>query len=191
MKRRREAEPFMRRSLALTEAFYGRDHPEVAFRLNNLAMLLNSTLWRVESEPLMIRAVAILERSNGKHHPETTSASLNLTQIRAVSFAWMAAIDYPLLRHWCTHSPVWQLAAGAIICALIQLKLRFLIIVQHTLICYILLQCLFTQLPEWKLVLSAITAAVFEFTLVSLMHAANAIRYSYGSLSKWVSSLSA
>ena len=35
-----EAEPLMRRALAIDEQSYGPDHPNVAIRLNNLAILL-------------------------------------------------------------------------------------------------------------------------------------------------------
>ena len=38
-----EAEPLFRRALALSEASYGRNHPQVAIRLNNLAALLCDT----------------------------------------------------------------------------------------------------------------------------------------------------
>ncbi len=38
-----EAEPLMRRALAIDETSYGPDHPNVAIRLNNLATLLYRT----------------------------------------------------------------------------------------------------------------------------------------------------
>ena len=38
-----DAEPLFRRALAIDEASYGPDHPEVAIRLNNLARLLQAT----------------------------------------------------------------------------------------------------------------------------------------------------
>ncbi len=38
-----EAEPLMRRALAIDEQSYGPDHPNVAIRLNNLAQLLQAT----------------------------------------------------------------------------------------------------------------------------------------------------
>ena len=42
-----EAEPLMRRALAIDEASYGAERPDVAIRLNNLAQLLQDTnrLW--------------------------------------------------------------------------------------------------------------------------------------------------
>jgi hypothetical protein len=38
-----QAEPLMRRALAIDEASFGNDHPNVAIRLNNLAQLLQAT----------------------------------------------------------------------------------------------------------------------------------------------------
>ena len=51
----------MRRALAIDEKSYGPDHPNVAIRLNNLAMLLQDTNRLAEAEPLMRRALAIDE----------------------------------------------------------------------------------------------------------------------------------
>jgi tetratricopeptide (TPR) repeat protein len=64
-----DAEPLMKRALAIDEASYGPDHPDVARDLNNLAMLLQSTNRLTESEPLMRRALAIDEASYGANHP--------------------------------------------------------------------------------------------------------------------------
>ncbi len=62
----------MRRALGIDEASYGRDHPNVAIRLNNLAQLLQDTNRLGEAEPLMRRALAIfcvLEAAIGRSHP--------------------------------------------------------------------------------------------------------------------------
>ena len=58
-----EAEPLMRRALAIDEQSYGPDHPDVAIDLNNLAQLLQATNRLGEAEPLMRRALAIDEQS--------------------------------------------------------------------------------------------------------------------------------
>ncbi|NBO66785.1 MAG: tetratricopeptide repeat protein, partial [Acidobacteria bacterium] len=50
-----EAEPLMRRALAIDEASFGKDHPDVARDLNNLAGLLQATNRLAEAEPLMRR----------------------------------------------------------------------------------------------------------------------------------------
>ena len=65
-----EAEPLMRRALAIDEQAYGPDHPNVAIRLNNLAQLLKATNRLDEAEPLMRRALAIDEKAYGPDHPD-------------------------------------------------------------------------------------------------------------------------
>jgi hypothetical protein len=67
-----EAEPLMRRALAIDEYSFGPDHPNVARDLNNLAALLQATNRMADAEPLMRRAVGILTRfrlRTGHWHP--------------------------------------------------------------------------------------------------------------------------
>jgi hypothetical protein len=52
-----EAEPLMQRALAIDEASYGPEHPDVARDLSNLASLLLVTNRLAEAEPLMRRAM--------------------------------------------------------------------------------------------------------------------------------------
>jgi hypothetical protein len=69
-----QAEPLNRRALAIDEATFGPNHPDVARDLNNLAQLLRATYRLGEAEPLMRRALAIFisfERKN----PASTPAS--------------------------------------------------------------------------------------------------------------------
>ncbi len=73
-----EAEPLMRRALAIHEASYGLDHPNVAVGLNNLAHLLQATNRLGEAEPLMRRALAINESSYGPEHPKVAIDLNNL-----------------------------------------------------------------------------------------------------------------
>ena len=73
-----EAEPLMRRALAIDEGSYGPDHPNVAIRLNNLAGLLQDTNRLSEAEPLMRRALAIAEGSYGPDHPDVATSLNNL-----------------------------------------------------------------------------------------------------------------
>jgi hypothetical protein len=54
-----EAEPLMRRALAIDEASFGAEHPDVARDLNNLAQLLKATNRLPEAEPLLRRALKI------------------------------------------------------------------------------------------------------------------------------------
>jgi tetratricopeptide (TPR) repeat protein len=71
-----EAEPLLRRALAIDEAAYGPDQPSVAADLNSLAALLQATNRLVEAEPLMRRALAIDEAAHGPDHP-TVAITLN------------------------------------------------------------------------------------------------------------------
>jgi hypothetical protein len=78
----REAEPLYRRALAIDEACYGEDHPNVAIRLNNLGMLLQATNRFGEAEPLVRRHLMIFlafERATGHAHPHR-SVSTTLIQ---------------------------------------------------------------------------------------------------------------
>ncbi|MDF0649890.1 MAG: tetratricopeptide repeat protein [Nitrospira sp.] len=76
-----EAEPLMRRALAIDEASYGAEHPAVAIRLNNLALLLQAMNRLGEAEPLMKRALAIDGASYGAEHPRVAIALHNLTSL--------------------------------------------------------------------------------------------------------------
>jgi tetratricopeptide (TPR) repeat protein len=71
-----EAEPLMRRTLAIAEASF--EDPRVAIRLNNLAQLLRATNRLAEAEPLMRRALAIDEASFGNEHPNVARDLNNL-----------------------------------------------------------------------------------------------------------------
>lgn len=76
-----EAEPLMCRALAIDEANFGPDHPNVAIRLNNLAQLLQATNRLSETEPLMRRALAIDEASFGLDHPNVARDLSNLAAL--------------------------------------------------------------------------------------------------------------
>jgi tetratricopeptide (TPR) repeat protein len=76
-----EAEPLMRRALAIDEQLYGLEHSKVAIRLNNLAQLLQYTNRLAEAEPLMRRALAIDERSFGPRHPDVATDLNNLAAL--------------------------------------------------------------------------------------------------------------
>ena len=73
-----EAELLFRRALAIGEASYGPDHPNVAISLNNLAGLLRATNRLAEAEPLFRRALAIDEASHGPDHPRVATDLNNL-----------------------------------------------------------------------------------------------------------------
>ena len=79
------AEWLKRRALAINEASFGKDHPDVARDLNNLAQLLKATNRLEEAEPLMRRVVEIFELSFGKDHPNVATALNNLAQLLKVT----------------------------------------------------------------------------------------------------------
>ncbi len=76
-----DAEPLMRRTLAIDEQSYPDEHPHVAIRLNNLAMLLYATNRLAEAEPLMRRALSINEKFDGVDHPSVAATLDNLAQL--------------------------------------------------------------------------------------------------------------
>ena len=76
-----QAEPLMRRSLAIDEATYGPDDPEVATRLSNLAGLMLATNRLAPAEPLLRRALAIDEAHYGPDNPEVAIDLNNLAQL--------------------------------------------------------------------------------------------------------------
>jgi tetratricopeptide (TPR) repeat protein len=73
-----DAEPIMRRVLAIAEKNLGPDHPNVAACLNNLAGLLQDTNRLSDVEPLMRRSLEILEKNFGPDNPAVTISLANL-----------------------------------------------------------------------------------------------------------------
>jgi CHAT domain-containing protein len=88
MNRISEAEPLIRRALAIDETIFGPDHPTVATRLNNLAQLLQAT---GPAELLYRRALAIYEKHLGPDHPNVATALNNLAALRAELGDWAEA----------------------------------------------------------------------------------------------------
>jgi CHAT domain-containing protein/lipopolysaccharide biosynthesis regulator YciM len=70
-----EALPLAQRALEIREKFLGKDHPEIATSLDNLAAINVLQAKYGVAEPLYKRALDIHERVQGKDHPDT-SASL-------------------------------------------------------------------------------------------------------------------
>ncbi|MBN1566735.1 MAG: tetratricopeptide repeat protein [Acidobacteria bacterium] len=73
-----EAEPLVRRALAINEQSPAKDPLRIAALLNNLAQLLQATNRLADAEPLIRRALAIDEQSYGKHHPKIARDLNNL-----------------------------------------------------------------------------------------------------------------
>jgi tetratricopeptide (TPR) repeat protein len=80
-----QSETLLRRSLAIAEAIFGRDHPEAATLLSNLAGLLKETSRFGEAEQLMLRALAIDERCLGKNHPNVATDLNNLADVLRIT----------------------------------------------------------------------------------------------------------
>ncbi len=76
-----EAEPLIRRALALNEASQGTEHSEVSVCLNNLAQLLQDTDRLAEAEPLMRRSLQIDEDFYGSQHPQVAIRLNNLARL--------------------------------------------------------------------------------------------------------------
>jgi tetratricopeptide (TPR) repeat protein len=76
-----EARPLAERALAITEAAYGPDHPEVATRLSNLAVILRDLGQPAGARPLAERALAIDEAAYGPDHPTVATLRANLAVI--------------------------------------------------------------------------------------------------------------
>ena len=70
-----EAEPLIRRSLAIREKVLGRDHPDVARSLNNLADLYERQGRYAEACRCIERALAIRETAVGPDHPDTATSA--------------------------------------------------------------------------------------------------------------------
>jgi hypothetical protein len=72
----------IRKSLSRTEAVLGKDHPNVATLVNNLAVWLKSQGKGEEAEPLYIRALKIREKALGANHPKVRrNQNTNLRKI--------------------------------------------------------------------------------------------------------------
>ena len=76
-----EAEPLIKRSLAIREKVLGASHPDVARSLNNLGDLYQRENRFAEAEPIFKRALAIREQAVGPDHPDTAASVNNLASL--------------------------------------------------------------------------------------------------------------
>lgn len=76
-----EAGKLFEKALAKDVASYGKDHPNVARDLNNLASLLQDRNRPKEAEPLVRRALEIHEKTLGPDHPNTVLMRNNLKKL--------------------------------------------------------------------------------------------------------------
>jgi CHAT domain-containing protein len=70
--------PLAERALAIREKVLGKEHPDVASSLNNLAYLYQAQGNYSQAEPLYQRALAILEKVLGNEHPLVATTLNNL-----------------------------------------------------------------------------------------------------------------
>jgi hypothetical protein len=83
-KRMVEAEPLMKRSLAIRERTFGPDHPDVAIGLYNLARIIQNLNRDEESEPLNYRALELLLRfirNDGQAHQHFKVVQINYIRL--------------------------------------------------------------------------------------------------------------
>jgi CHAT domain-containing protein/Tfp pilus assembly protein PilF len=73
-----DAEPLLKRALAVREKALGPDHPTVAPELNNLAKLYDDQNRYADAELLYKRALAIHEKWRGPEHPRFANSLNNL-----------------------------------------------------------------------------------------------------------------
>ncbi|MEB3311145.1 MAG: tetratricopeptide repeat protein [Snowella sp.] len=73
-----QAVPYREQCLTLSEQRFGKNHPDVATSLNNLALLYESQGKYGEAEPLYLRSLAIDEKVYGENHPEVATSLNNL-----------------------------------------------------------------------------------------------------------------
>ncbi len=72
-----ESQTFFQRAITIGEKTLGPDHPNLAIRLNNLALLYKKQGKYEEAEPLYRRAIAIFEKVFGPTHPNTITVRKN------------------------------------------------------------------------------------------------------------------
>ena len=77
----RDAEPLMKRVLAIQEKVFGPDHEYVASSLTRLALLHAAQGRYAEAEPLLQRALAIRQKSLGPEHPDVAASQKTLSDV--------------------------------------------------------------------------------------------------------------
>jgi tetratricopeptide (TPR) repeat protein len=84
------------RSLAIWEKALGREHPDVAKSLSNLALLYQSRGRYADAEPLYQRSLAILEKALGREHPNVATSLSSLASLYASQRRYADAL--PIIR---------------------------------------------------------------------------------------------
>jgi DNA-binding SARP family transcriptional activator len=76
-----EAEQLFRESVSVAESVLGAEHPILATRQNNLALLLSTVGRYSEAEPLLRQIITLGEKSLGRHHIEVAVRLNNLGRL--------------------------------------------------------------------------------------------------------------
>ena len=76
-----KAKFYAERALEIAQKTYGKEHPVVATRLSNLALILKDLGEVSSARPLMERALEIDEKTYGKEHPKVATSLSNLALI--------------------------------------------------------------------------------------------------------------
>ncbi|MGI2905139.1 tetratricopeptide repeat protein [Tolypothrix sp. VBCCA 56010] len=76
-----QAIPLAERALEITEKVLGKEHPDVAESLNNLAVLYQEQGSYQKAEPLFVRSLAIYEKIFGKEHRLVATSLNNLAEL--------------------------------------------------------------------------------------------------------------
>ena len=74
----------------MREAALGRQHPEVAACLNNLAVLLRTMGRHAEAQAMYERCIAIKEQAMGPTHPQVRSPSIARVAAKVAVQVWRA-----------------------------------------------------------------------------------------------------
>lgn len=83
-----EAEPLLRRALAIAEKALGPEHPHVAMSLNNLAGLYEAQGRYAEAEPLFRRSLGIREKVLALQHPDVADSLLKEIRPPPIQVYW-------------------------------------------------------------------------------------------------------
>jgi tetratricopeptide (TPR) repeat protein len=104
-----EAAPLFEQAVAIDEKTLGPEHPDLATRLNNLALLYQDTGRLAEAEPLFKRALAIGEKSLPPDHPHLMTGLKNyaglLDQLGRGGEAAELQARAEAIRQWREHPP--------------------------------------------------------------------------------------
>jgi len=76
-----QALPYAKSALEATEKAFGKEHPDVAARLSDLAVLYVATGKYAEAEPLFSKSLEIREKTLGNEHPDTVICLYNMANM--------------------------------------------------------------------------------------------------------------